>query len=164
MIFVTIGSHEPFDRLIRAVDAWAGDRGCGDQLFGQITERAGYRPQHFDAVGHLDPTAYQARFEAADAIVSHAGMGSIITALTTPKPIVVLPRRGHLNETRNDHQYDTLMALGHKPGLFAAIEEEALPALLDRVRDVNASNLPQEALGPFAQTPLTDALRAFIHS
>lgn len=162
MIFVTIGSHEPFDRLIRAVDLWAGDRGCGDRLFGQITDRAAYRPQHFEAVAHLDPAAYAARFEAADVIVSHAGMGTIITALTAPKPIVVLPRRGHLGETRNDHQYDTLVGLGEKPGLFAALSEEDLPAVLDRV--IDGSSATGAALGPYADPALTDALRRFIHS
>ena len=161
-MFVTIGSHEPFDRLIRAVDAWAGARGCGDQIFGQITDRAAYQPQHFECVGHLDPAAYGARFDAADVIISHAGMGSIITALTTPKPIVVLPRRGHLGETRNDHQYDTLKGLGEKPGLFAAMTEDDLPGLLDRVMDEGAST--GDALGPFAQPSLTDALKSFIHS
>ena len=142
--------------------SWAGARGLGDRLFGQITDRAGYTPQHFEAVGHLDPAAYQARFEAADVIVSHAGMGSIITALTTPKPIVVLPRRGHLNETRNDHQYDTLKGLGQKPGLFAALTEDDLPALLDQVIDGAATT--GEVLGPYAAPELTDTLNRFIHS
>lgn len=162
MIFVTIGSHEPFDRLIKAVDQWAGARGCGDKIFGQITDRAAWLPQHFEAVAYLDPAAYAARFEAAEVIVSHAGMGTIITALTAPKPIVVLPRRGLLGETRNDHQYDTLVGLGEKPGLFAAMTEDDLPGLLDRVKEGGAST--GDALGPFAEPMLTDTLKRFIHS
>ena len=44
MIFLTIGSHEPFDRLVRYVDEWCAERGRDDAVFGQITKRAEYIP------------------------------------------------------------------------------------------------------------------------
>ena len=45
MIFVTVGTQLPFDRLVRAVDAWAAEHPQVD-VFGQIGP-ASFRPKHF---------------------------------------------------------------------------------------------------------------------
>ncbi len=45
--------------------------------------------------------------QAATAIVAHAGMGTILTALEMGKPLLVMPRRAALGEHRNDHQLAT---------------------------------------------------------
>lgn len=111
MIFLTLGTQLPFDRLVRAVDEWCGARGR-DDVFGQIADPGdtGYRPQHFDWVAHLPPEDYTTRFASARLIVAHAGMGSIITAMERGKPIVLMPRRADLGEHRNEHQLATAAA------------------------------------------------------
>ncbi|MFN3371679.1 MAG: glycosyltransferase [Sphingomonadaceae bacterium] len=159
MIFLTIGTHEPFDRLVEAMDRWAGASGV--EVFAQGAGR--YRPRHFELVHKLDPDSYRARVEAADFLVAHAGMGSIITALDCGKPIVVMPRRGHLNETRNDHQWATARQLASVPGILVAEDEAALPALLDRLV---AGDRPAEVqrLSPWASDELIAAVRGVIQA
>jgi UDP-N-acetylglucosamine transferase subunit ALG13 len=162
VIFLTIGSHEPFDRLVRAVDEWAAAR-PGVDIFAQITDRAadGYVPKHFPWVGKMTPGDYQAKVDAADFLVAHAGMGSIITALRTGKPIVVLPRRGDLGETRNDHQLATAAKLAAKPGIFVAHGEAELPAQMDAVR-ARIGQIDTALVSPFAEQRLIEALRESI--
>ena len=163
MIFLTIGTHEPFDRLIRAVDDWCALRGTGAQIFGQITEpKAGaWRPRHFKWVARLAPQDYEERCAASRLIVSHAGMGTILTALSHAKPIVIMPRRGHLHETRNDHQFTTVRMLGNRSGIHVAEDETHLGPVLDRVLEENGGQqaAPIPAL---ADSRFTDALRAFL--
>ena len=161
MIFLTVGTHEPFDRLVQAVDEWCAGRDAAPEILGQITSRASYQPKQFRAVETLAPSAYSRCFSEADFIISHAGMGSIITALSLQKPIVILPRRGHLQETRNDHQFATMQRFSDKPGIFVAEDETALPEVLNQV--INASAAPGEGLSPFASEDLIAALRKFIH-
>lgn len=163
MIFLTIGTHEPFDRLVRAVDEWCGGPGAGRDLFGQITapHAGGYEPKHFEWVSRLSPVDYAARFAAADLILSHAGMGSIINALQAGKPIVVMPRRGHLRETRNDHQYTTVRMLGDRPGIYVAEDETRLAETIDRaLAELHAPDRPR--IPELAEAAFTDALRAFL--
>lgn len=163
MIFLTIGTHEPFDRLVRAVDAWCASQTSGQTLFGQITApgAGAYVPQHFEWVSRLTPVDYAAHFAAADLIVSHAGMGSILTALQAAKPIVILPRRGHLRETRNDHQYTTMNILGSRPGIHVAQDESQLAPVLDRAL-ADLANPAAARISTLAQPRFTDALRAFL--
>lgn len=163
MIFLTIGTHEPFDRLIRAVDDWCGQRQDAYPLFGQITDPGpdSYRPRHFEWVSRLTPAEYSERMERSSLIVSHAGMGSIITALHLGKPIVVMPRRGHLRETRNDHQYTTVKMLGGRAGIYVAEDETFLAAVMDKaIADIGSASAPP--IGAFADERFTDTLRAFL--
>ena len=162
MIFLTLGTQEPFDRLVKAVDDWCAETGRGADLFGQITERAGYTPKHFDWVASLPPDLHRERCSEAEFIISHAGMGSIITAMTYGKPIIVLPRRADLKEHRNDHQQATARRLGGRPGLMVAQTEHELPLLLGRLIAGETEN-EAAALSPFADQSLLDALAAFIH-
>ena len=105
MIFVTVGTQLPFDRLIAAVDAWAGETGVGD-VFAQIGPTA-YVPRHIEFAQFIPPAECAQRMREADAIVAHAGMGTILNALQLGKPLLVMPRRASLGEHRNEHQSAT---------------------------------------------------------
>lgn len=162
MIFVTVGTQLPFDRLVRAVDSWAGSRGRTD-VFGQIADPGpgGYRPTHFPFTAHVAPAEFERRCRDASLIVAHAGMGSLITAMTFGKPIVVMPRQGRLGEHRNDHQCATAERLGDRPGVFVAQDEGALEAVLDAAGAGPAVG-GDGSLRPFADDSLIAAVRAAI--
>lgn len=163
MIFVTIGTHEPFDRLVRAVDDWYGKSDKSQVIFGQVTEKGlkGYRPKHFDATDRLSPADYSVRFSKADLIVSHAGMGSIITALQMGKPIVVMPRRAHLGETRNDHQFTTAKMIGDHSSIYVAEDEKKFAGTMDRAL-VEIKTSERNQISEYAEPAFTDALRHFL--
>lgn len=156
MIFVTIGQMLPFDRLIRAVDAWAGTTGRGDVL-AQIGDGR-YEPQHLRWVRKLAPLEFNARVREAEAVITHAGMGTIISALDLGRPLVVMPRRAGLREATNDHQLATAKHWAKDGRIAVAFDETELPALLDRIGELKpASNRAT----PEAER-LIEAIRSFI--
>ncbi len=157
MIFVTVGSQMPFDRLVLAVDRWAQERRRQD-VFAQICE-GGARPRWIGWTERLSPDEFRARVEQADLVVAHAGMGAIITALTLGRPILALPRRGALRETRNDHQVATAQRLRQQGKIAAAFDEEELFELLDHPERIPAPPRAQ----PYASPQLLETLRRFIH-
>jgi len=115
MIFVTVGTSFPFDRLIRAMDELA-DRGeFEEEIFAQVGKN-GYRPRHFKSVETLDKQQFDIYFDKAEALIAHAGMGTITMALNQHKPILIMPRLRRLKELVNDHQLATAKhfeQLGH---------------------------------------------------
>ena len=117
MIFVTVGAQMPFDRLVKAVDQWAASQGRGDVAQIGSTD---YRPSAIQWTRFLDPEKFKHRFETAKVVVAHAGTGSIITALQLGKPILVMPRRANLRETRNDHQVATADRFRRFPSSLAS--------------------------------------------
>lgn len=165
LIFLTIGTHEPFDRLLRVADKWIEQTSYNHELVAQaVSPNSGaYIPKNFRIIPHLSPADYEELVLQADLIVSHAGMGSILTAFTHGKPIVIMPRRGHLRETRNDHQYTTVRHLMKRPGLFVAQDEMDFPNVMDKALAAIISGTPQH-LSSVAASGFTDALRSFLIS
>lgn len=156
MIFVTVGAQMAFDRLVAAVDEWAG-RTPGADVFAQIGPSE-LRPQHVRWERFLDSAAFRERVVACDAIVAHAGMGSILTALEYGKPILVMPRRGDLSETRNDHQVATAARFREMGRVSVADDATQLAPWLDRIKDLRAA----ERISPHASPELIEALRGVV--
>lgn len=157
MIFVTVGTQLAFDRMVRAVDAWAGERGRSD-LFAQIGPEA-YVPQHFASRAFMDPGEFAARARDATAIVAHAGMGSILTALEFGKPILIMPRIASLGEQRNDHQVATARRFLEMGRVSVAFDEEELKTKLDTLDSMRGA----QAISPWASPELIAGIKAFIN-
>jgi len=158
LIFVTVGSADPFDRMIRAIDDWAGARTRTD-VFAQIG-RSAYEPKHIEAVQFLSPSAFRQRVQTARLIVAHAGMGSIITALEAEKPIIIMPKRASLREHRNDHQVATARRFVQKEGIIVAEDEKDLIEKLDQDAGLVAPTLISREASP----QLIAAIRTYIFS
>jgi UDP-N-acetylglucosamine transferase subunit ALG13 len=125
VIFVTIGTSLPFDRLIRAMDALAPE--FPDQrFFAQLGNGAAYTPVNMNFTRMLTVGEYAAHIESSQVIVAHAGMGSLITAVEAGKPVVVLPRRLSFGEINTDHQVATARQWMGKTGVHVAMEEKDL--------------------------------------
>jgi UDP-N-acetylglucosamine transferase subunit ALG13 len=55
-----------------------------------------------------------ARMARADAVICHAGSGTIRDAMSLGHRPIVVPRRAHLGEHVNDHQLELVQALGDR--------------------------------------------------
>lgn len=145
----------PFDRLVMAVDRWAAAHGRND-VFAQIGQSR-YTPSGMQWAKLLPPEEFRRKYEAAELIVAHAGTGSIITALQLGKPILVMPRRAALRETRNDHQVATADRFRRLRSVAVAWDENELEAKLSRMEELG----PGDYVGPYASRTLVDTLREF---
>lgn len=163
MIFLTTGTQLPFDRLVRAVDDWADTAQPEGGIVAQVlpSARAPYVPRNFAPRPRLSPAEYDDLFARARLVISHAGMGTILTALTQGKRICILPRQFRYGEHRNDHQLATAERLGGHPGLYTARDEHELPACLDAAMQADAA-AQGPRLDPFAPEAFTSRLRGFI--
>jgi UDP-N-acetylglucosamine transferase subunit ALG13 len=157
VIFVTIGTVRPFDRLVRAMDVWAAAH-PDTPVFAQIGG-GDYEPQHMDWARSLDPDPYAGLIGQAQVIVAHAGIGSLVTAGRQGIPIVLLPRRAALKEHVNDHQVATAARFAARPGVHVAEDEAGLDAAIAAALAVPPGSLPR--LGPHAPEPFLARLRAF---
>jgi UDP-N-acetylglucosamine transferase subunit ALG13 len=158
MIFATVGTQGQFDRLIRTIDEWAGARGRAD-VFAQ-TGPSDYHSEHIRTERFIDPTEFRRRVEAASLVISHAGMGSIITALELGKRIMVMPRRASLGEHRNDHQVATARRFAEQGRIMVAFTEQELVDKLDHLQAFDET----ERLSAQASPSLISSIRTFIET
>ena len=156
MIFVTVGTQLPFDRLIRAVDGWAA-AGAGPEVFAQIGPTS-LRPGNIEARPFISPSECRELIHDADVVVSHAGMGTILSALELGTRVLVMPRRAALGEHRNDHQLATARWFAKESSVSVAFDEAELVQKLDQVDGLAVGSRISE----YAGDGLIGALRSFI--
>lgn len=157
-IFVTVGTQLPFDRLIDAVDAWAAANPRAE-VFAQIG--SGRAPRHCDHAAHISGAEFGHRVAAADIVVAHAGMGTLLMALDLGRPLVVFPRSAALGEHRNEHQRATVAKLGHLASLSVVESSAELAAALDRLGAFGCDGRqPSLSVSP-ARRALIDGIRSF---
>ncbi|THD82303.1 glycosyl transferase family 28 [Aliigemmobacter aestuarii] len=167
MIFATVGTQLPFDRLLLALDTWAALH-----LEVPVIAQTGQSSKtytHLQTCAHLDQRAFADTFAAARVVVAHAGMGTILTALDLGKPLILMPRRADLGEHRNDHQQDTAAEMAQLSNVTVVQSSAALCVALDRalaapraVGDVPVAAEPKaliEAVRSFIWTGLTPEVR-----
>jgi UDP-N-acetylglucosamine transferase subunit ALG13 len=128
MIYVTVGTQLPFDRLINIVNFWA--ESTNENVIAQVGPTESDF-SHIDVRDFYSPLESGELFSKADVIVSHAGMGSILTACERGKIIIIFPRRFEFAEHRNDHQLATAKKFEGLSNVFVAYDEDSLIKLLN---------------------------------
>lgn len=156
MILVTVGTQAPFDRMIKAIDSWA-KKTSGRKILAQIGN-TNYSPRYIDWCPFLSPEDFKRNVEKADIIISHAGMGTILTSLQYRKPILVMPRQVRYNEQRNDHQLATAKHFSQLGYITVARDEDELQHNLDSIDSV----IGKKQIGPHAPDVLLNEVRDFI--
>ncbi|MGD8786373.1 MAG: glycosyltransferase [Phycisphaerales bacterium] len=126
MIFLTVGTQFPFDRLVKAVDDALSEGLIDEEIFAQIEETS-YKPRNFESVVSLDKKMFDEWLKKASGIISHAGMGTITTALDNEKPLLVMPRLKRYGEVVNDHQVAIARKFEELGHLLAVYNVEILP-------------------------------------
>ena len=102
MIFVVTGTHEqPFDRLVAAADR------VGSVMRTAVLIQSGtssVSPSGARHVAYLPFNEMESITEAADAVITHGGPGSVLLAVRHGKVPIVVPRQRRFGEHVDDHQ------------------------------------------------------------
>ncbi|MCX5638270.1 MAG: glycosyltransferase [Planctomycetota bacterium] len=139
MIFLTVGTQFPFDRLIRAIDEAFDNGSIDEELFAQIGETS-YRPRNFESVTSLEKNMFDGRLKQASSVISHAGIGTITMALDNHKPLLVMPRLKKYGEVVNDHQVAIARKFSELGHILVAYEVTDLPDGIRKLKNF----IPQE--------------------
>lgn len=157
MIFLTVGTQFPFDRLVKSLDQ-AFDEGLIDEeIFAQIGQGS-YQPRNFDSVTTLDKDLFDKHLKDASSIISHAGMGTITMAFENKKPLLVMPRLAKYGEVVNDHQKAIAKKFSELGYLLVAYDVEDLPEGIRKLKNF----VPNERkVNP---KPVADRINLFLNS
>ncbi|MFY0620755.1 MAG: glycosyltransferase family 28 protein [Pelagimonas sp.] len=158
MIFATVGTQLPFDRLLGALDSWAGGQ-HRTSVFAQ-TGRSGSDFHNLECTPFMAPSMFRDAVERARVIVGHAGMGTILTAAELGKPVIIMPRRAAFGEHRNDHQLATASEMRKLPNVLVAEDETQLSEALGLAMSETSGH--GGCISPYASPDLLSAVSDFI--
>ncbi|MGF1756263.1 hypothetical protein L4C33_22080 [Vibrio makurazakiensis] len=155
MIFLTVGTQFPFDRLVSFVDSFA--KSTRQVVVSQVGN-SNYESEYMEVKRFLSPDEINNAFSKAKVIVSHAGMGSIINCLRLKKTIIIFPRLSKFGEHRNDHQLDTIASFSNVQGVYVANNETELHQLLDDIDSL----VPPLGLNTPERASLVDYINSYL--
>lgn len=131
MIFVTVGTQLPFERLLESIDIWAGKQ-ADPNVIAQVGQTQ-YQPENFETVISITPNEYDRYLSEADVIIGHVGMGTIISGIKFNKPLILMPRHADKGEHRNDHQLSTARQFGKLSLVTIVDSQEELESALEEL-------------------------------
>lgn len=117
MILVTIGTSDPFDRLLAAVARLP----AGEEVVAQCGNST-VRPGNARCVDFLAFDELTALVAEARVVVMHAGAGSVLTALAAGRRPIAVPRLRRYGEAVDDHQVEFGRSLA-AAGLVTMVED-----------------------------------------
>lgn len=139
MIFVTLGTHEqPFTRAVDCVaDVVSGRERI---LIQHGTTPA--RPQlpGTEWIAYLEWDILNEAMHDAEAVITHAGVGSTVTAIKAGKKPIMLPRLARFGEHVDDHQLQLAERFAAGGLAFACHAGDSLLDLVNEARGGRAAS------------------------
>ena len=122
MIFVTLGTQDKtFERLLKAMDK-SIEKG---EIKEKVIVQAGntkYESKNMEILDLISPDKFQQLVDECDLLITHGGVGSILSAVKQGKKVIAAPRLKKYNEHVNDHQKQIIKEFA-KDGYIIELED-----------------------------------------
>lgn len=128
MIFVTLGTQDKqFKRLLDAVDKLETD----EKIIAQIGS-TDFSSAKMEIYKYMTIDEFTKYMKEARVIITHAGVGTIITGLKLHKKMIVAARRKEFKEHVNDHQMQILDNFSEEGYILPLRDFDDLANLIDK--------------------------------
>lgn len=131
MIFVVLGTQKfQLNRLLKLIDYYVKAGILKEEVVAQIGN-SDYEPENYTYCRFMDKSEFDSYVKKASVVITHSGVGSIISALLAKKPVIVFPRLEKYKEHVDNHQLDIANAFARKQYVLCCYEEDDLIELLE---------------------------------
>lgn len=135
MIFVTLGSHDkPFNRLLEAVQEEIDKKNIKDEVIVQAgaTKFNSKDMKIFDLISIQE---FDDLVSKCDLLITHGGVGSIMTGLKKGKKVIACARLAKYKEVVNDHQKQIIENFDKAGYIIGVTDLKDLDKALTRAKD-----------------------------
>ena len=135
MILVTLGTQDKeFKRLLKAVDKAIDSKVIKDEVIVQAgcTKYKSKNMQIFDLIPIHE---FEKLVKEADLIITHGGVGSILTGLINNKKVIAVPRLKKYDEHESDHQIQMVDSFYNEGYILKVDDINDLEKVLKKVKD-----------------------------
>lgn len=134
MIFVVLGTQKfQLNRLLRKIDHLIEEGVIQEKVYAQIGH-SDYIPLHYQYKDFLSKEKFDQMVSNCNVLITHSGVGSIISGLTHHKPVIVFPRLVQYGEHVDNHQIEIAETFSKLNYVLACKEEDDLGKLLEKCK------------------------------
>ena len=132
MIFVVLGTQKfQCNRLLMEIDRLVEQKIITEEVFAQ-RGYSDYVPKYYDSVDFLKKEEFEEKMGQCSLLISHSGVGTILSAVNHKKPVIVCPRLKKYKEHVDDHQLEIAKAFEKKQLVLMYREEADLSELIEQ--------------------------------
>lgn len=134
MIFVVLGT-QPFqmNRLLKMVDDLIDQKKIKDDVFAQIGS-SDYLPKNYEYKRYLHEEEFEENIFKCSILLTHCGVGTIISGIKNGKPVIVVPRLEKYGEHVDDHQREIGEVFAKKNFVLQLHDGESLESCLKEAK------------------------------
>lgn len=122
MIFVTLGTQDKeFPRLLEAIEIQIKKGNIKEKVIVQAGCTK-FKSDSMEIFDLISPEKFEQYIEQCDLLITHGGVGSILTGLNYGKKIIAAPRLKKYKEHVNDHQLQIVEKLA-KDGYILELKD-----------------------------------------
>ncbi len=122
-----------FDRLIKKMDEISNL--IDEKVILQIGKTE-YKPKYASYFNFINEKKFIELVNKTNLIVSHAGVGTILTAQNFKKQIIIVPRMKELNEHVDNHQVEIAKKFQEELGFHVVYDVDKLHSEISNLRKI----------------------------
>ncbi len=135
MIFVTLGTQDKqFVRLLKAVEDCIRSGDITEEVIVQ-SGRTDYESDLMKVVKLIPQDQFEKYVSECSLLITHGGVGSIMTGLKAGKKVIAAPRLMKNDEHESDHQIQIVSEFVRRGNVLAYNENDSLAEVLKKVKD-----------------------------
>lgn len=135
MILVTLGTQDKsFSRLLDAIEKQINNGNIKDKVIVQAGCTK-YESEHMEIFDLIDREKFQELISECDLLITHGGVGSIITGLKNNKKVIAAPRLEKYKEHTNDHQLQIIEKFSDSGFILPLYDFDTLDEVLKSVKE-----------------------------
>jgi beta-1,4-N-acetylglucosaminyltransferase len=141
---VTVGTiPNDFSRLLKKIDELVELRIINGEVFAQIGHSK-YTPKNYEYTDFLDIYGFENKIKESGIIITHGGVGSIMTSLKCGKRTIIVPRYRKFDEIVDDHQLDITQELERQGKIIAVYEIDNLAEAIRKAKETKGTTIMEK--------------------
>lgn len=126
MIFVVLGTQKfQCNRLLKEIDRLVETGVITETVFAQ-KGNSDYVPKHYECTDFLVKEEFEAYVKESSLMITHSGVGTILSAVKNRKPVIVYPRLKKYKEHVDNHQLEIATDFSRKGLVLMCGEQDDL--------------------------------------
>ena len=135
MILVMLGTqNNSFKRLLKELDKLKENKVIKEKIIVQAGYTK-YKSDNLEIFDFIDKDTLDKYQSKADLIITHGGVGSIVSSIIKDKKVIAVPRLKEHNEHVNNHQLDIVESFSNNEYIIGIKDVKELEEAYKKVKD-----------------------------
>ena len=135
MILITLGTQDkPFYRLLEAVQKQIDNKVIKEKVIVQAGISCNFKSNDMEIFDLIPMEQFDDLIKSCDLLITHGGVGSIITGLKNDKKVIAAARLEKYKEHTNDHQLQIIENFSNDGYILGLDNFDELDKVLEKVK------------------------------